>query len=470
MLVFATEIPLVAERDASEVLGVARTWLAGSPHTPIPEDRFPLPDQGAIRSMSWEGQTVSAGLVNGSHGQTAGVQLEWVEEGRREWTAEVVADHDGATLWVSVRLYCSALQAAPSLPTPNKPYIVRQLLALGTADDGGLEVRDRPHQLPDTDEGIALAADLIRGRRENRLPVVYVSVDGENHPVLDHFGLARTLGGVAHVVIEPSRGFSFRLQGQVAGVNPYGGAVGIYWPQATGRSQRFFARQYEDSAEMLEEVSLSVRRAVANRRPMARCSWSRLRSYVSRAALERLRAESDQPDAASLDEFVTAFDRENTALKEDLQSAEREIARLQAEVLRAQASSGEGLLKVGSERDLYAGETGRVVVSAIQRAAESAPTGSRRRDVLAALADANSDASDADRILAEVKRVLTGYRTLGSKEKNALEKLGFRLVEDGKHHKLYFGDDDRYVVALSKTSSDGRAGLNSVSQVRKTFF
>lgn len=51
-----------------------------------------------------------------------------------------------------------------------------------------------------------------------------------------------------------------------------------------------------------------------------------------------------------------------------------------------------------------------------------------------------------------------------------LEAIGFTLSEDGKHIKLVFAEDPRYIGTLSKTGSDYRAGDNIAHDLIRLIF
>ena len=44
-----------------------------------------------------------------------------------------------------------------------------------------------------------------------------------------------------------------------------------------------------------------------------------------------------------------------------------------------------------------------------------------------------------------------------------LLELGFTITEDGKHYKVRYKNDNRYMSTISKTASDHRTGDNSAS-------
>jgi hypothetical protein len=59
---------------------------------------------------------------------------------------------------------------------------------------------------------------------------------------------------------------------------------------------------------------------------------------------------------------------------------------------------------------------------------------------------------------------------MDKKTRKGLEDIGFSITEEGKHFKLTFRDDDRYVFALPKSGGDVRGGLNAASDISKRLF
>ncbi|MFX8903204.1 hypothetical protein ABTM99_20040, partial [Acinetobacter baumannii] len=82
----------------------------------------------------------------------------------------------------------------------------------------------------DNDDDVNLANLILSGKCSKSLPIIYISaiVDGEWLLTEEEIKkLAYDLGGIAHVVVEPNRHFSFKLRDQCNGRNLYGGTIGI---------------------------------------------------------------------------------------------------------------------------------------------------------------------------------------------------------------------------------------------------
>lgn len=465
MLVWATEFPVAVGSGCGDVLGVAKGTLATSPHSPWQTDSFGDDPTNEIKRLEMGGQVVTVGCVESESGQIAGLQHQWVENAEREWTTEIVGyESEGSTI-VSVRLNCNLLRPGLRLPVPKKPYVVRRILEdLGGGDDSGLVVQDLPHRL--AEPAVEDAARLVKGTSGVRLPVVYVSAGRFRQPFVDVDELARWLGGMAHVVVEPSRYFSFALARSAGRMNAYGGAVSIYWPSAAATQVRYLPSSFADPEAMQWEIADRVRLALTHIRPASPCTFQYLQELASRAQVERLRAEG----STTVEEFVAAFDSEIRAKDERLSAMERELARLRAELYRHEQSgeASEGIIARGTEREFYPGELSDAIIFALTHGRNNLLQGGRRAHLVDDVLRANKVTEAGPELEAEIKDAFADSGDLGQSQRRTLEDLGFEIEEAGKHWKAVYQGDGRYTFTIAKTSSDHRAGKNLASTIIKT--
>ena len=468
MLVWATEFPAAPGKSAVDILPVAKEWLIGSPHSDWREGDFGEEPNGELTRYTASGETVTVAKVELDGQRWAGLQHAWTENEEREWTTEIVAHEIEGMVWISVRLDCNLLLGGIQMPTPNKPYILKLLLErLGGGFDSMLPISDKPVFLKEDE--IDLATNLISGRERNRLPVVYTSIErGRRYSVNPH-ALARSLAGMAHVVTEPSRHFSFTLSRHVYGSNPYNGAIGIYWPNGAGQQARFLPGEYDSSAKLQNGIVEAVRVALTYIRPQSEATWSYMREVISRGRIERLRATA----STELQEFISWFDAEDEAKSELLQTAEREIGRLRAEIARFEASgerSSKGILSPGAEQEFYPGEIRDAIIQTLRAGRGSLAPNSRWLHIVDDLLEANPIGNNRVNIATALKECLSKMSKFGTAERKVLEDIGFSVSESGKHAKAVYHEDDRYVFSISKTPSDTRSGKNLVSDITKTIF
>lgn len=459
MLSFATEFPVKREHASACFLQAVRDWVLGSPHTRFrPESLTGLEDSGSARTENERIDVLSAS----SRGHDSAAAKYTRNDNGLEWTTTIGFSRGTLESWVAVRVSCESNQPAARLPMARKPVVVRVLMgALGSAPDGVLGVCDAPHRLEQID--VDIAAKLISGQAGCHLPVVYASAGFDAGHLVDADGLARDLAGMAHVIIEPNRAFSLRLRAEVDSQNVYGGTVGVYWPDGAGRRSFFVGREFESPDDVRRAITAEVTTALTNRRPLERCTWAAVQRLVSRQTFELLKAEGSQ----EVERYIEEFDKEREADAAQLADAEREIARLKAELLvyESRDSPDSGLtIRTGPERDLYPGEIGDLVRNAIHDAATGAPD-SRRVHVLRSILDANPATEEPNRFRDKLKELLRGSKTVDRRVRKGLEELGFDVSEGGKHYKLVFRGDPRYTFALSKSGSDHRGGLNGSFQV-----
>src|SRR5690606_36029137 len=97
--------------------------------------------------------------------------------------------------------------------------------------------------------------------------------------------------GMAHVVTEPSRRFSFILADRVARTNPYEGAVAILWPRGSGRATVLHPYDYQDEVRFATAIANVVQRALAGRRTDHHCTWDYVRELIVRRRIGVLREE-----------------------------------------------------------------------------------------------------------------------------------------------------------------------------------
>jgi hypothetical protein len=467
VLSFAAEFPVSASCRNADFIDVIKNWILGSPHVRFKSEDIqdiPLDKEWRHSDLNHYLETL---IFSAGENDTAAVRFKITDAGI-DWITDIVFSRVVSDAWVSVRTSRESAHPAISLPPAKKPIVVRALLeGLTAGNDGALLVRPEAHALTNND--IDLASKLIAGEAGCRLPIVYVSAGFSRKYSIDFSALAHDLAGLAHVVVEPNRPFSYRLKIEVSSQNVYGGDVGIYWPDGSARRSLFSDRFFEDRKSLKKSIGDEIRKSLLNRRPLYRCTWAAAQEAYSKRAIEYLQATG----SIAVDKYIEAFDTEAKAKAIQLSDAEREIARLNAEIKRyeAQSASGSGgILQYGDERDFFDGELVEIVLSTLALTVNQLQSDGRRRHVIQSLIEKNSVGASLDARREKIKELLRDYRKMNSTIKGGLEDLGFSVTEDGKHYKLCYFDDDRYTFSLAKTGSDHRGGLNSASDISKRVF
>jgi len=464
MLSFTTEFP-VSGAGTKQFVAAVRKWIAGSPHTKLAAQHLSdIPDEGRWKVESGN-VSLEAILVKDDQGEVASFRYSAVD-GNLVWITEATYSKTADDDWVGVRTDRQSNVPQVTLPAAKKPLIVRTLIdELGGGLDDELYVSDKAYFLKETDSRMAVR--LLNADADNYLPIVYVSCPFPGQYTVDPVPLARVLGGLAHVIVEPSRAFSRTIQRDVESRNVYGGRVGVYWPDGSIHSY-YFRESTPNEIDVRFAIVADVRAAHLNRRALDRCTWARAEARLARLAIEGLRSSG----SGNVEEYVAAFDSELRAKNDQLAQADEEILRLKAQLRAAQAKiqGSSGGWRAGDEQELRTHEFDEVLKDALNRAAANEHPGSRRQHIIQAIVNQIPDSASLKDAKDRLKELLSQYSSMNQSIRKGLVELGFDIGEDGKHYKLTYMQDDRYTFALQKTGSDWRGGLNAVSDISKRVF
>lgn len=172
-------------------------------------------------------------------------------------------------------------------------------------------------------------------------------------------------------------------------------------------------------------------------------------------------------DAESRMSEIEVLKNRNADLLREVEDLKRQLDRKQR-LLDMQNEIS--LLSSGKEKEKYDGEARSLVLSALYHEIRNCDKDTRRYDVLTDIIEKNADEDDLRRDrLKEIKNLTKGYRA-ASELKQDLIKCGFQYTEDGRHPKIQYPDDDRYIITIASTSSDRRAGDNLYALFKKKFF
>lgn len=169
-------------------------------------------------------------------------------------------------------------------------------------------------------------------------------------------------------------------------------------------------------------------------------------------------AESVDKDVQDLKKVVDNLSIQNYALKGQLSA------------LGSSVRDCGGLSIRFNESDLYEDEILDTVLSAITYARDSGIFGHRRNDILEDIITSNHSEKFHPEVIRERLKSILDYKFFDENVINGMKSLGFRYLGTGKHAKFAYGPDDRYIVILSRTPSDKRATLNTVSDIMNKIF
>jgi hypothetical protein len=219
MSLFATEVPvspaLTTKRFTAEVIA----WLRGIRDSTVLDQATERDLQGDAPFLKTpSGETLAMLRHKGAAIEAVGFRHDLPDREGRIWRTESVLSHGstGTVPLLRVRGQCIAAAGSARLTPPRRPHLLRALLDSGAGgQDGQIPTRAEVHQLGQDDASCVVGADIALGKASVRLPVIYVSATGHGRWIAEAAAfdrLALDVAGVAHVVLEPNRDFSFRLR------------------------------------------------------------------------------------------------------------------------------------------------------------------------------------------------------------------------------------------------------------------
>lgn len=475
MLTFATEFPVKRLDDhrtafVTEVVA----WLQGARWNSTVLSADPITDLDSenvhLRSKDTGEELQLRELRYAGSLSAIGFRHDNPDDEGRLWRTESVLRKDAANgnqSLVRLRTQCLAHIYGAHLQSPLKPYLIKSFLKNGWGgNDQAFTVADQPIWLRDDDKGLETARMVALGEATKWLPVVYISAvtRGWSLGKREIGKLAYDLGGVAHVVVEPNRGFSFRLRDESEGQNVYGGAIGLVLPER-GLVRRYRPSWRDQDSKGLAAAVQTGALILRGHMPSLGWDWSDLHEQALR--LQRKgQLTAKESEALYLEEINT--------LKDKIDGLEERIATL--------LSSGgvgtdddEFLTNNFSRRigpEIYSGEIlDRLRFAAKQVLSESEKIGLdlRSKIILQRVVDRIPRAPDLNELIQDLSRAAKKSKHSAKGLASLLARHGYREKSDNRHVRLeaereYDGLEG---ITLPKTPSDKRNSENTIRTITR---
>jgi len=308
--------------------------------------------------------------------------------------------------------------------------------------------------------------------------VVYVAKTAENADPLSVSWLASRVKGAAHVVVEKSVDKCEGLRRLCGVSNEPFGAVRIYFPSnSVGRKNYHYRSTTGNEKLRLEKVVRSVIQYCISQRVDHLYTWqgvagSILNEHLKNQIESRMTAESARQKAETeIDEIYEAFDADLKSLQEKVEELTKANEALQYENqgLRAKYASTNAvpIIYQGDEEEFYQGEIRDMILSTLDEALMATEKATRKADVLEDIIENNPYYHLSDERKQRVKALFKGYKNMTGTMRQELLSLGFEITEAGKHYKITYQGDQRYMVTVGKTPSDNRSGKNNAAMINK---
>jgi hypothetical protein len=470
--IFATEFPVKNNVSEAMFMAEAIAWIRGIKKSFVLNDvdvKEFEEDDARIESAS--GEVLSFKKVNDSNLSVIGVRHELPDDHGRVWRTECVLTKNNSKAYFRVRGQCVARDPQANILRPRKPHLIRQAVEGGWAtNDGPFEVLAKAHYL--TEKDLSFAEDLILGREECLLPCIYISRNNDNSLPVDENKFALSLSGLAHVIIEPTRSFSFSLMEASKRMNPYGGAIGVIIPEM-GEIRRFLGAKYNrPNSPFTNNIEEFIADLMSKRVAQNGWEWQTLQEHQARVLRKRLL----ERDADGVDEYIRLFDEELSAKDEIISNLRQTIALLEAKQYSPDDYSDgllpDGLVQ-GLGRELYVGEfSDRLLLFLMDQSQAGGDVDKRSEEMIKRIMSKAQFSGRSVALTNQIKAAGRDGNQMPKQMGQILSGLGFVKTTDGKHTK-YKPSKELFglsIQILPNTPSDaGRGGKNRASEIIKDF-
>ncbi|MGH1458145.1 MAG: hypothetical protein ACRBBT_04510 [Paracoccaceae bacterium] len=472
MFLFSTEFP-VKPYSRAEFIALVRGWLMGTDYSNLFEgaaDAQIETENATLSSANGEVLKIQE-LVQGNRSKALGFRYDNPDAQGRLWRTELVllgnpSLADEAIL--RVRTQCLAGTPTAKIEEPKKPHIIKTIIQDNrTREDGYFVVSDQPHFLTNSDDDLNRAEEIINGAASIHLPVVYISCDGNRYAFSEQKikKLAFELCGIAHVVVEPSSGFSHSLKDRVDGINAYGGSVGVYSPEAPRGKKFYVGGAIHDANELFTWVR-DYCSSLRSRHPAKGWDWTELQEQAFRQQRERERSRLSQEETEEL------YNREIESLRDQIEELKQRssISANDPSADRTDLSTWNQDAFSMKVVELYDGEVSdrmQLLVKTALKYSENAGLDKRTAAVAQSLLRQNSPSNGLKDFRQDLTIATKDPSKYVRKLKQLLGRHGFIDKSNNKHPRLepkpsIEGVDN---ITLVNTPSDRRSLLNQKSQI-----
>lgn len=459
-----------------EFIKLVIEWNQGSPHR-----------DNVIQNIKWNGEyTIRYGteklwldIQEYRNQNIIAVRYEKTEENGVVWDTDYVMNFN--EMKMSIQLDRSYLEEALVTETAfSTPHFITLLIDKGyIVDDGKLPVLRTPILIKN--DNLDILADVVNGKTKYQLPIVYVSKTYYDENPVDINKLSGRLKGVAHVLVQEGTWLNPTTRKLCDSKNEYHGAIGVYYPNSAVKHKRFVYRKYEGSEKTTLEKVVHTVIQYCNVQSVGKLyTWQGvnnelLRDRLDSRATELMMAKMEKErTVAETDELLESVDEDIKKLKNQIAELTRvnDALRYENQGLRTKMSAinSEPILFLGEEEEFFPGEIKAILVEVLETSLTNYGENTRRYHVIKNVVDENECKKFAGERGEQLKRILRGYRAMTGAMKKELLDMGFIISEDGKHYKLTYYGDERYLATLAKTPSDNRSGLNVATEMIRDMF
>ncbi|QGG90650.1 hypothetical protein GH983_09305 [Agrobacterium sp. MA01] len=478
MSLFATEFPVKSSVDKAAFLSQVIAWLRGNNFSKV-LDEFDSKDldksHAHIRSANHE-ELIFRELTDDGSNKAIGFRHDIPDDNGRLWRTEAVLRFSFPSNdlnLISFKTQCLAKWPTARTDVPKKPFLIKAIIGDSwQSSDKSLPVSDKPVWLSESEQDVLRAASIFQSTASKFLPIVYISAKKPNEWQLDRVAiekLAYELGGVAHVVVEPSRGFSFKLRDATAGKNSYGGTIALVAP-TYGTLRRFFSGGNDVDRFELSQSVRAAATSVRSQMPVLGWDWLNLQEacLIDQRNRERTRLTAEEIEYIYQEEIRTKDEKINDL---ENQLLERPITTTQGSGPGEEFLVSREFIELMSP-EIYPNEISdriRLAVQSCLKHADSDGLDKRSKHILEEIIKNSSYSDDVSELCNDLKRASRDPKRMTAEVSSLLLRHGYIEKSDNKHIRLepVKGMGGLENITLSKTPGDKRGLENSRKQIEK---
>ena len=343
--------------------------------------------------------------------------------------------------------------------------LVNMLLERGyIAMDNGLEISDRV--IPIKKDNYKVIEDIICRNTIYSMPVIYVTKSWGRYPLRVQ-SLAYRVHGVAHTLVEEDTDVSKVLKESCHGMNSHHGSIGIYYPGSSALYKIITTGRYEKHEEILLDRIVNIVCRYMNQQARDKMmTWEGVQNEL----LKLRYVSATEKKAKAENEVLELYEN----FSDELEEKERTIKELNNRVIALQAEN-QGLrakyeqvteiplIYYGVEDELYEGEIKDQILEMLHNQMSQVKKKTRKEHILQDILECNEITGAVDKKRKDIKRILKGYTKVGDSLKCDLKAYGFAIEKEGRHYKLIYKRDSRYLFTMAASGSDSQHGGGNLS-------
>ena len=456
MILFSTILNITDSLSKDAFVDLVLEWNRTSKYI---ENVVPNVDLNGSYSGKFGDEKLSLEFVDDPERDLMAVRHEKVTADAVVWDTDYVVNFDEKK--ISIRLDRTYSEDALVMNGVfSTPHFITLLIEGGyLADDQDLPVLRTP--MP-----FVGGMETLSGKY--RLPVVYVTKTADGQDAIDTSWLASKLKGAAHVLVEAEK----------AADRDEFGSVTIFYPSEILPKKRIVYRSAKGNlnARLERVVKLVIQYWNAQTIDLL-YTWQGVNNAVLSDSFNRQMVRYQETEKArqqaeeEKDLVYEAFDEDLRKMQQRIDELTKanEALMLENSFLRAKLNVTDAMpiLYQGEEEDFYPDEIKDMILGALDEVRTNSEATTRRADILDDILHSNEYQHLSEQRKQRVKAMFKGYKNVSSAMKQELMDLGMTISDDGKHYKLTYRDDPRYMVTIGKTPSDNRAGNNNAALINK---